>query len=40
LQARQEQLEADVRRSWEKDSIALPSGKGRLEVHGKAEAVN
>jgi integrase len=40
VRARQEQLEADVRRSWEKDSLALPSTKGTSEVHGKAEAVN
>lgn len=35
VMARQEQLEADVKRSWERDSLA----KGAPEVHGKSNVV-
>ena len=34
VSARQEQLEADVRRTWGTDLIAVDSGKGTPEVHG------
>lgn len=40
VRARQEQLEADVRRSWGEDPMTLELTKGTPEVHGKAEAVN
>ncbi len=38
--ARQEQLEADVRRTWDTDLVALSSTKGTPEVHGKAVRPN
>jgi integrase/recombinase XerD len=38
--ARQEQLEADVRRTWRQDTLALRETKGTPEVHGKQEIVN
>lgn len=40
IRARQEQLEADLERSWARDPIVLAHTKGTLEVHGKTEAVN
>lgn len=40
VRARQEQLEADVRRSWGEDPMALELTKGTPEVHGKRVAVN
>jgi len=40
VRARQQQLEADVRRTWRQDAVALREMKGTPEVHGKAEAVN
>jgi integrase/recombinase XerD len=40
VRARQEQLEADVRRSWGEDPTALELTKGTPEVHENAEAVN
>ena len=40
VRARQEQLEADVRRSWSEDPLTLREAKGTPEVHGKVEAVN
>lgn len=40
VKARQEQLEADVRRTWAEDQIALRAGKSTREVHGKEEVVN
>ena len=39
--ARQEQLDADVRRAWKADPIALQEEtKGTLEVHENKEVVN
>ena len=38
--ARQEQLEANLERSWAGDPIVLAETKGTPEVHGKKEAVN
>ena len=35
VQARQEQLEADVRRTWKQDAIVLRETKGTPKVHGK-----
>jgi integrase/recombinase XerD len=35
VRARQEQLEADVRRTWDTDLLILDSTKGTPEVHGK-----
>jgi hypothetical protein len=32
--ARQEQLESDVRRTWDTDLVALAETKGTPEVHG------
>jgi len=32
--ARQEQLESDVRRTWDTDLVALTETKGTPEVHG------
>jgi integrase/recombinase XerD len=40
IRARQEQLEADLERSWALDPIVLAETKGTPEVHGKSEAVN
>jgi hypothetical protein len=38
--ARQEQLEADLERSWARDPIILAETKGTPQVHEKTEAVN
>jgi len=38
--ARQEQLEADVKRTWDHDPLALAQTKGTPQVHGTREAVN
>jgi len=38
--ARQEQLEADVKRTWGRDPLILAETKGTLEVHQNREAVN
>jgi integrase len=40
VRARQEQLEADVERSWARDPVILAHMKGTREVHGKVEVVN
>ncbi len=40
VRARQEQLEADVERSWARDPVLLAQTKGTPEVHEKREAVN
>ena len=40
VRARQEQLEADVRRTWGEDAIFLAETKGTPEVHGNAERPN
>jgi site-specific recombinase XerD len=40
IRARQEQLEADLERSWARDPIVLAETKGTPEVHGQKEAVN
>ena len=40
IRERQEQAEADVRRTWAQDPIALLETKGTPEVHGKPNAVN
>jgi integrase len=40
IRARQEQLEADLERSWATDPIVLAETKGTPEVHGKTEVVN
>ena len=40
VRARQEQLEADLERSWAHDPIVLAATKGTPEVHGKTEVVN
>ena len=40
VRARQEQLEADLERSWARDPVILAETKGTPEVHGKPEAVN
>jgi integrase/recombinase XerD len=40
VRARQEQAEADVRRAWAQDPVALLEGKGTPEVHGNSRAVN
>jgi integrase/recombinase XerD len=40
VKARQEQLEADVMRTWARDPLALAQTKGTPEVHGIQEAVN
>jgi len=40
IRERQEQAEADVRRSWARDPVTLLETKGTPEVHGKPEAVN
>jgi integrase/recombinase XerD len=34
VRARQEQLEADVRRTWDSDLLALTETKGTPQVHG------
>ena len=40
VRARQEQLEADVRASWERVLGPLPETKGTPEVHEKGDLVN
>ncbi len=40
VRARQEQLEADVRGTWERDPMVLVHTKGTPEVHEKHEVVN
>jgi hypothetical protein len=40
IRERQEQAEADVKRTWAQDPLALLESKGTLQVHGKGEAVN
>jgi integrase/recombinase XerD len=40
VRARQEQAEADVRRAWERDPVALLEAKGTPEVHEKGRVVN
>ena len=40
IRARQEQLEADLERSWATDPVVLAESKGTPEVHGGREAVN
>lgn len=40
IHARQEQLEADLERSWARDPIVFAATKGTPEVHAKAAAVN
>ena len=40
VRARQEQLEADVRRTWGEDPLMLSETKGTPEVHERIEAVN
>ncbi len=40
VRARQEQAEADVRRAWEQDPVALLEAKGTPEVHEKGSVVN
>jgi integrase len=40
IRGRQEQLEADLERSWAADRIVLAETKGTPEVHGKMEVVN
>ena len=40
VRARQEQLEADVRRTWGEDPLVLSETKGTPEVHERVDAVN
>ena len=40
IRARQEQLEADLERSWARDPIVLAETKGTPEVHGQRHVVN
>lgn len=40
VRERQEQAEADVKRTWAQDPIALLEAKGTPEVHGKRSALN
>lgn len=40
IRERQEQAEADVKRTWAQDPIALLETKGTLKVHGNSEVVN
>ena len=40
VRARQEQLEADVRRAWAADLIAQSATKGTSEVHGETARPN
>jgi integrase len=40
VRARQEQLEADVRRTCGEDQLAFRETKGTPEVHGKREVLN
>jgi hypothetical protein len=39
VKARQEQLESDVRRTWNTDLVALAETKGTPEVHGRSEKI-
>ncbi len=40
VRARQDQLEADVERSWAQDPIVLAETKGTPEVHGEGDIIN
>lgn len=40
IRERQEQAEADVRRTWAQDAVALLESKGTLQVHGKRTTFN
>jgi integrase len=40
VKARQEQLESDVRRTWNTDLVALAETKGTPQVHGGSERPN
>jgi integrase/recombinase XerD len=40
VRERQEQAEADVRRTWQRDPVALLETKGTPAVHGKGDAPN
>jgi integrase/recombinase XerD len=40
VRERQEQAEADVRRTWKRDPVALLETKGTPEVHGKRDVPN
>jgi integrase/recombinase XerD len=40
VRSRQEQLEADLQRAWERDPIVLMETKGTQEVRGKSEVVS
>jgi integrase/recombinase XerD len=40
VRERQEQAEADVRRTWQRDPVALMETKGTPQVHGKRDAPN
>jgi integrase/recombinase XerD len=40
VKSRQEQLEADVKRSWETDPTVPVETKGTLRVHANTKAVN
>jgi integrase/recombinase XerD len=40
VRARQEQLEADLQRSWAHDPIFLSQIKGTAEIHEKLESIN
>jgi integrase len=40
IRERQEQAEADVKRTWAEDPLALLESKGTLEVHGKRSTLN
>ena len=40
VRARQEQLEADIKRTWEFDPLLSTETKGTREVHGKPALVN
>jgi integrase len=40
VSARQEQLEGDVRRTWETDLLIATETKGTPEVHGKTSLPN
>jgi hypothetical protein len=40
VRARQEQLEADVRRTWDQDPVAFTQTKGTYKVHGGSARPN
>jgi integrase/recombinase XerD len=40
VRSRQEQLEADLQRAWDRDPVALMQMKGTPEVHGKNGRIN